>query len=237
MASTLEAASESRTSPAYVAFATFKNFIGHLKVHGIPSKVDKSVMGHLSGGTQSHLQSTLRYLGLVGSDQSPSDTLSQLAEAHGTDDWSDVLASVIKEAYADVVSDIDIMSATPNELDKCFEAKGMKGTMNDRAVRFYLTAMKDAGITFSTHFKNRKPRGSRSPNGKRGPKPKKEKETPKSPLAAEDKDQTPPGMLDYPVHFSGGREGLIRVPADLTEEDCKMIELTIPLIQAYASSN
>jgi hypothetical protein len=42
------------------------------------------------------------------------------------------------------------------------------------------------------------------------------------------------GLIEFPLPFKAKRGGSIRVPLDLTVEDCKLIELTIPVIRAYA---
>src|SRR5271165_6638743 len=55
------------TVPPYLAYRTFTNYIDGLKANGAPpSRIDRSVLGAFSGGVQTQLISTLRYLAARG---------------------------------------------------------------------------------------------------------------------------------------------------------------------------
>ena len=228
MSTATEPRQERSASAPYVAFKTFKNFIKSLNENGIPSHVDKSVMNGLAGGTQSHLASALKFLGLVNDDQTPSSHLKNLVESYDTNDWSEILAALLRGSYADVTDGVDLENATPNQLDGCFD--NQSAVMIDKTVRFYLSALDDAGVEYSTHLKKRKPKAKRKPRAASKAKDNKEE-----PDTSQDKPaETPSGMIDYPIHFSKNRSGHIQVPKDITAEDCEMIELVIPMIKKLA---
>ena len=109
---------------AYVPWGTFLNFIDRLKKSGIPGRIDKSVMGYLAGGTQSHLTSSLKFLGLINATGEPQDALEQLVSAYDTTGFPDALGALVKEAYDDVVGELDITNASPAQLAECFKGAG-----------------------------------------------------------------------------------------------------------------
>src|SRR3712207_6513043 len=82
--------------PPYAPFLTVKNFIGRLKEQGIPHRIDKSVLKHLSGAVQSHLLLALRFLGLTDGAGHPTDRLKRLVEAYNSPAWSDEVAGLVK---------------------------------------------------------------------------------------------------------------------------------------------
>lgn len=231
MSTVIDSTAENPSVP-YVSYPTFKNFIALLAREGIPARIDKSLMNSLAGGTQSHLSSALRFLGLVDSNCKPTDSLKQLAAAHDTSEWSHVLRPIVIEAYASVLGDLEIEAASPGQLDNCFRSLKLQGSSIDKAARFYIQCAKDADITVSSFIERRK-------STVRSPK-RLSKTTrpllynqPESKPVVQTQDSSSK-ELEYPVYFSNGRQGVIRVPADISAADCQMLELTIPLIKAYA---
>ena len=87
---------DSRPGPAYVAYPSLQTFLSQLKEHGVPSQIDRSVMTSFSGGTQSHLAATLRFLRLTNGSGAPSPAMRSLVEAVGTDQWGAALKPVIE---------------------------------------------------------------------------------------------------------------------------------------------
>ena len=228
---------EESLSAPYVGFPTFKNFIKMLADVGIPTTIDKSVMSNLSGGNQSHLIKTLKFLGLTDQDGVPTDELNSLVESVETPNWPEVLGGIVQGSYSDIVSEIDVSKASSNDLDKCFERLGFRASSLDKVVRFYVACLKDSGCQVSSFIEKRKARATRkrTPNGNTNGNAK-AKSNP-NPEQSEPDKETPDEMMDYPVYFSNGRKGLIRVPADVSIQDCNMITLTVPLIEAYAERN
>lgn len=235
MSTSTDSRTERTASPPYVAFATFKNFIFSLSDHGIPSHVDKSVMTSFSGGVQSHLTSALRFLGLVNDDLTPTNSLETLVGSAGNGDWPETLGAQVKSSYFDLTDGLDLLKATPHQLDKCFESVSESAVMVDKTVRFYLAALEDANVEYSTHLKKRKPKARRRSSKSKVRTSADPKEAVQQ---AQEKAADPPArMIEYPIHFPGGRSGHIQVPKDITNADCQMIELLIPLLKMLAEGN
>ena len=57
--------SKSIRTPPYTSYRTFKTFIQDLHEHGVPSRIDRSVLTHFSGVVGTQLMHALRFLGLV----------------------------------------------------------------------------------------------------------------------------------------------------------------------------
>ena len=226
---------EMKYSPPYVAFGTLRNFLDTLKKDGIPNKINKSVMTNLSGASQSHLTSAFKALRLVEADGEPTSALRDLLDAHGSEEWAGTFKKVLDGAYAEIVGDLDISAASPQELEDRFrDPGGMEASMNDKAVRFYLAALKEAKVELSPYLKKRRQKTTsrRTTRNSRGNGSGDTGTT----TTETSKSDVPKGSIDYPVYFKNSRKATIIVPIDLTEQECKMIELTLPLIKAYAQA-
>ena len=159
--------------PAYVSWNAFYSFLGKLKETAIPPDMDSSVMKGLSGAVRSQLRTTFRWLGLVTESESTTDVMEALVGAHGTPQWKDTLGKVIRDAYADLVGDLNLTSGTGNQLSARFRAYNVTGETLTKAVRFYLHALDSADLAYSPHFTPpsapRKPRAKNN-NGEDGSK-------------------------------------------------------------------
>jgi len=229
--------------PPYLPYSTFKSFIELLHSNVLPPTIDKSLMRHLAGGVQSHLMGALRFLGLIGPKGEATDRLANL---HATfakpDDWTAELRTILVHAYARLLGSNDVSRMTDKQLDDAFKTGAdLDGVMLDRATRFFIQAMVDAKVSVSPFLLNRK----RRPTPKRAPKSAKNgngaahpEETPAGQQITPPKTEyTPPaGSMEYPIYFRGGKmQGRLIVPAGLTTDDVKMIELLIPMLRAYAA--
>ncbi|HEX3897401.1 MAG TPA: hypothetical protein VHW73_14475, partial [Rudaea sp.] len=75
------------------------------------------------------------------------------------DSWKENLEFVVMEGYSEVIGNVDLDAGTSANLDDAFRSRGsVDGQMLDKAVRFYLAALREIGITFSPHFGTRKVR-------------------------------------------------------------------------------
>ena len=230
--------SEETLSAPYVGFPTFKNFIKMLSENGVPTTIDKSVMNNLSGGVQSHLTKSLKFLGLIGSDGVPTKELLNLVESYETSDWPVTFSAIVRASYFEIVSGVDVSKASANDLEKCFESIGFKSSSLDKVVRFYVAALKECNIEVSKFIENRKARATRKRNNGSDASAKKDKVEPKEQAPVQlPVDSPPAGVIEYPIYFTDGRTGCIRVPKDIGPEDYPMIALTTPLIEAYAKRN
>ncbi|MBL9093406.1 MAG: DUF5343 domain-containing protein [Planctomycetaceae bacterium] len=239
--------------PAYVGYVTFANFIGSLKASGVPSRIDKSVMKGLAGGVQSHLASAMKFLGLVNESNSPLPLLHSLAGAHGTDQWPAALKEVVALAYSDIVDGIDLTKASPQQLVETFrENSEAKGATADKAIRFYLQAVKDAKIEIGPHLANMKITTPYNRGLKPAKATKKNAESVEQsgadgkPAAAAVKQQeVPTGMTSQPIQFKRLKPdgtvfmltGSIVFPESVTMADCKRIDAMVAYIKTMASED
>ena len=150
-------------TPPYVSFSTFKTCVADLKEHGIPNKIDRSVLTRFSGITGTQLMTALKFLNLMDHSGRPTPHLTELVHAHGTSDWPQKLHAVLQPPYAPIFA-INLETATPNEFSQTF-AKAFPGAESviRRCVAFFLPAAADAGVQISKRIlTGRKPR---NPNG------------------------------------------------------------------------
>lgn len=219
---------EIRATPPYVSFKTLLTYVDDLKGKDhLPSQIDRSVMPKMSGITQNQVLSALRFLGLVDEDDKVTG-LQALVDARGTQKFSEVFADFIRQAYVEIIGTTDIESATQKQLRDSFRERGnVEGDTLDKAVRFYLKALKAADMKFSSHLSLRQSRGVR-----RSSLSKQVKQTVHEQKGGEIK-QNPPlsGTIIIPLHFPSKQTGSITFPEDLDEADCEMIDT---IIRAYA---
>lgn len=217
--------------PPYGSFKTAKSFIEKLDRHVLPDNIDRSMMSNMSGDTQTELFSAFRYLGLLGENDSTTDLLRELVDAHGTDKWETVLRKMITQAYKPIIRGLNIETATAKALADCFKNNaGVDGYMAQRTIRFYVAALKEAKIPHSPLFKP--PSVKKPGNGKT----KKRKSKTRNRSGSENKNipegpsvnDTPEGMIALPL-FPPPRKAL--VPSDITEADCDTLEA---MMRAYA---
>jgi hypothetical protein len=165
-------ATSSKATPPYTSFPSFKTLLKNLKEHGMPSRVDRSVLGSsFSNAVGSQLLTALKFLTLTGADNHPTDDLELLVHTFGTDDWKGALEAVLRKSYAPLFS-LDLDSASPNQFNEKFRsAYGGADEVQRKSMTFFLTAAQDAGIKVSPYImKNKKPRSG--PSKKRAPKAK-----------------------------------------------------------------
>ena len=139
-------------APPYVAFSTFLSFIKGLATAGVPSRIDKSLLRNMSGGNQSALLAALKWFDLIDDAGLHSKPLEVLVSAG--DDAGTVLRDMLPTAYK-FMSDgsIDLGRATGAQLEEKFRAYGVSGSTIAKAMAFFISACKEAGIPMSAHIK------------------------------------------------------------------------------------
>ena len=90
--------SANKTAP-YTSFKSMKTLIASLKEHGIPNRIDRSVLTSFSGTVGTQIMTALRFLELTEDGGRPTDSMKRLVEAHGSDDWGGELEGVLRTAY------------------------------------------------------------------------------------------------------------------------------------------
>src|ERR1700733_7919199 len=74
-------------TPPYTSYRTFKTFIEDLHEHGVPSRIDRSVLTRFSGVVGTQLMHALRFLGLIEDDGRPPPRSPNLRKAHDPGLW------------------------------------------------------------------------------------------------------------------------------------------------------
>ena len=154
----LERARSSGTPP-YTSYRTFKTFIEDLHEHGVPSRIDRSVLTRFSGVVGTQLMHALRFLGLIEDDGRPTPRLKELASAHGSGRWPEKFLELLQREYAPMFA-IDLENATPSHFSQAFrKAFPAADAVVQKCVTFFLYAANDAGVRISGRvLKGRKPR-------------------------------------------------------------------------------
>jgi hypothetical protein len=156
-------------TPPYISFKTLLTFLDDQKQHGLPNRIDRSVLTKFSGGVGSQLLAALKFGGLIEANHTSTTALAELVEAHQTDEWKPVLGKFIRRAYGPIVAH-DLQSLTPAQFHELFKKHY---PASDEVVRkcetFFITAATAADIPINKRItKFRSPRASsakRRPNG------------------------------------------------------------------------
>jgi len=158
--------------PPYVPFPSLKSFVQNAGQQGLANRIDRSVLTNFSGSTQTQLITALRFLGLIDAKGHPTDRLETLVKASGTDEWSNVLAALLRDTYPTLFGGFDLARATPNQFGERFRGTFPgSDAVQRKAVTFFLGAAQDAKIPISPHItKNKKPRTVSSVGRRRGPR-------------------------------------------------------------------
>jgi hypothetical protein len=198
----LERARPSGTPP-YTSYRTFKTFIEDLHEHGVPSRIDRSVLTRFSGVVGTQLMHALRFLSLIEADGRPTHRLKELMKAHEAGHWPQKFLELLRQEYAPMFA-IDLETATPSHFNEAFrKAFPAADAVVQKCVTFFLYAANDASVKISGRvLKGRKPR-SLTPRRKparpiTSPPPMKELEAPPprlQPIMSADDDQTPSEFL------------------------------------------
>ncbi len=154
-------------TPPYTSYRTFRTFIDDLREHGVPSRIDRSVLTRFSGVVGSQLMHALRFLGLIEDDGRPTPRLRELVDAHGAAHWPETLLALLRDEYAPIFA-IDLESATPSHFNGAFrKAFPAADAVVQKCVTFFLYAANDAGVKISARIlKGRKPRSLTPPRRK-----------------------------------------------------------------------
>jgi hypothetical protein len=157
----------SARTPPYTSYRTFRTFIEDLREHGLPSRIDRSVLTRFSGVVGTQLMHALRFLGLIEDDGRPTQRLAELVAAHGAGHWPETLLALLREEYAPMFA-IDLETATPSHFNGAFrKAFPAADAVVQKCVTFFLYAANDAGVKISGRvLKGRKPRSLTPPRRK-----------------------------------------------------------------------
>lgn|ERR1017187_660462 len=140
-----------RTAP-YVAFKSFCSAVQGLRVHGLPSTLNRTAWESRSGAEQSQILGTLTFLGLINDKGETQPSLKQLVGiTENSDEERSFYASLLRSRY-DNVFKLDLQNETPKQLEDAIGELGVSGKVRDRAVRFFLKAAIYAKIPLSSRL-------------------------------------------------------------------------------------
>ncbi len=183
-------------APAYVPWATLINYINSLRESGLPSQINRSVMGKASYSAQAQLLAGMRYLGLIDTHGTPLAILSQWVEADGANQ-AKIIEKILTDRYAFVFDNLDLTRASPAEVEKQFRERGVTGSTAVRAIAFFLNAADSAGITLSPHLKKKNGSSTGGARPTRSPRKKQRSNGTKTePVTPASAAPIPPGFQD-----------------------------------------
>src|SRR6266404_975024 len=138
--------------PPYLSFSTFTSFLDALRVSGVPTRVDRSIMASKSGSTQVLLLSAIRYLGLASDNGVPTPDLERLVQSEGRQN-QEVWHRILTKAYPTLFR-MDLQRATTQQVSEALSKEGLssKDTIR-KSLNFFCLAAKKAGIKLSPHIK------------------------------------------------------------------------------------
>jgi len=146
--------SKSLSTPPYISFRTFKNFLMKFE-QDTPSHIDRSYLNKsYSGATGSQLLTTLRFLGLIeGESNRVTAELYRLAEEK--DAQKEVFRQLLYDHYASVFVGIgDLSKATHGELERVFtQLFGVDSDTRRKAISFFIHAAQEAEIPISKYIR------------------------------------------------------------------------------------
>jgi hypothetical protein len=161
-------ADERKPLPPYPPYRTFLTFLDHLRAIGVPSHIDKSVMTSLSGGMQSWLKASLRYMKLIDANDVPTPRLVKLVDSEG-EERKALLLELFKSSYGFLDGKVDLKNTTPQKLRSAIVDLGAQGETVEKIMAFMIAMAKDANVPLSTLLTQRAP-SVRKPRAKTTPK-------------------------------------------------------------------
>jgi hypothetical protein len=165
---TVSAVPERAAVPPYVPYRTLKNFLENLKA-SIPSRIDRSVMGSMSGATQSQLAASLKYLGLTSDKGLPTERLAKVVNSEGPERQKN-LREMVTQAYPFLFKGFDLQRATTRQLEEEFGRAGAGGQTIQKCMAFFMSIAKESEISLSPHIRPFQG-ASRAPRQKRATSP------------------------------------------------------------------
>jgi len=219
----------------YIPIKTLFSFVERLKSTAIPPIIDGSLLSSMSGSMKSQLLSTLRFMDLIGNDNTVKDGLRNLVSSYNTDTWSSTLKEVVETSYAEIISEVHIDTGTVSQLETAFRVKGgADGQVLEKAIRFYLASLDACGVKYSPHFKAKKPR--KPIVRKKKPSAKDKDNNSDTDSGSEDVlDDLPDdgiGMAKFRIPIPDKQDCIIILPNDLDQHDWEMVKA---MLDAYVS--
>ena len=138
--------------PPYVAYKTLCNFLDRFK-QGLPARIDRGLMGSMSGAAQSQVTTALRFLGMISENNIPNQIMKRYVNGEETDRKA-ALEEMLRKSYPFVFgANFDLGTATAHMLRENFaENTSATGETISRCIAFLKDAAADAGIKVSPYI-------------------------------------------------------------------------------------
>lgn len=222
----MASATEKPAVPAYTSYGSWMAFVNQFRDSGhVPMRVDKSHLPKASGSVQAGHLYALRFLRLTDDTGKPLPLFEKFVMASDAD-RSAVLAGMLTEAYGFLFGDaeFDLARASSRMLEERFRALDIKGSTLVRAIGFFLSAAKDAGIKLAPGLKP-PPSPARTNGKKAGGAPRKDED----PSGEDDDEDDLPGkdhgsVLKFEIPIPVNRKVRISIPADFDEADWTLLQ-------------
>jgi hypothetical protein len=145
----MDAPEKKAATPPYVAYKTLSNFLDRFK-QGLPGRIDRGLMGSMSGAAQSQVTTALRFLGMISENNIPQPIMRRYVEGDEGERKA-ALREMLQKSYPFIFrDDFDISTATAHMLRENFaENTSATGETISRCISFLKDAAADAGIVVS----------------------------------------------------------------------------------------
>jgi hypothetical protein len=154
-------------TPPYVAYKTLSNFLDRFK-QGLPGRIDRGLMGSMSGAAQSQVTTALRFLGMISENNIPNPIMKRYVSGEETERRA-ALREMLEKSYPFIFQgDFDISTATAQMLRENFAANtSATGETISRCIAFLKDAAADAGISVSQFITQKSARSGGGGGGKK----------------------------------------------------------------------
>lgn len=214
---------EKTSTPPLISYGSFLAFLNVLREHGVPGRIDKTLMPKASGSQSSGMLAALRFLSLIDEAGKPQDGFKTLVLAQD-EERKPLIAECVRAAYSFVFDeqDFDLQHATAGQLTEKFRSLNISGSTLTKTIAFFLAAAKDCGIPVSSHVKAPpapKPNGTATKRSSRGASD--------ADTRGEGQTNTLPDDDDterFEIPLPGKRSAQIIIPSDIDADDWEMLQ-------------
>jgi len=145
-------------SPPYATFSSFINFINKLRDATVPSRIDPSVFGSVSGSLAYSIIAALKSLKLISDAGLPTQEFIALVNASDKERPA-IWRPIMERTYPSLLSsDIDLTNITAGHFDEHLRNEfNVQGSTVDKVALFFIAGAKLANIPLSGLLLSRKP--------------------------------------------------------------------------------
>lgn len=147
----MEPKTSKQLSAPYISPITFMNSVDLLKP--MPPTIDKTVFGTQAGGIQAKIIATFQFLKLIDDKGVPQPLLRELANSP-KEGRGEIIRKMLMDAYPFMTDTAFDLSATSTQgLEERFRPLNVSGSTTRKAMAFFASLARDAGIEVSPHVK------------------------------------------------------------------------------------